>query len=538
VPNPIRWSYAQVRAYAYIAYERVDVVGFQVDYELNGIPRAAIRLPLGRNSQTNDVATIHTIAAKLTEQQPVQIFCSFRNAAKSDKSVRTLGVPDKDFLLFDGFTSGGGYVRNNQGVAQYMVTCNSWLTQLNQGSIFSQSSHVANPAHYAYGALTIGAADSGSLDWTVLTEASRYVTSATLGKDVWGAAFFPWLTRLASQDGVWIVEKLLLGAGSNAAAQLALSRMAPGYGGAPYQPLQFDPKLSLNDDIATMIQNDVGMLTHDPEVLGNQTMWDTLVGRFASDYLFSIVPRVSDALVVPFTPGNRGAGGKAFETILSQEYTGVQADTASRRPLRAYGILSSLFSRTGYELPGQQPGPATMGVGGWYDTFKSGTVMIQSGPRWTGALLAPMLAPTPGVIGCAVAPGAGDPNDQNNKIPANARVAKSFLNAYAQARYAQEILQGRYGVVTGPFRVDIAPGSLVELEGASDVFSAADSDQLGLPYFGEVLRVSFAMDANAPMCGTAFHIGYLRSEAENNSDLTSVAKHPLYSQTFQGCALF
>ena len=78
--------------------------------------------------------------------------------------------------------------------------------------------------------------------------------------------------------------------------------------------------------------------------------------------------------------------------------------------------------------------------------------------------------------------------------------------------------------------------SLVRIEGASDAF-IADQDGLGLPYLGEVLRVSLSIDAEASLAGAAFHVGYIRTANENGDDKTSVAEHPLFQQTFQGAPL-
>ncbi len=537
-----RWSYYRFSAWAVIDGQTVDVVGFQVDFELNSIPRAAVRLPLGRSTKDNSAAAIHSLAASLTEQRPVQVWLNFEPADSSDPGVRALGIPEGEFKIFDGFTAGGSYVRNGAGVAQYMVQCNHWLVKLNQGSAFSESSHPGNPAHYSYGALMPSGGDAGGLNWTVLSEAHKFITQGNLSSDVWGSALYPWLQNLASKDGFWIVEQGLKGDGGNSQAKEALDRI--GAGGKCYVASKLRGTLSVDVDIANEIANDVSLLTYDPGFVAHQTMWDILVGKFCADYLLAVVPRVDDAVVVPYIPCGRGKGGRAFERILAQEYVGIQLDAASRRPLRAYGILSSLVTRSGADgFADDAPPDQKMGVGGWYDTEKNGAVIIQAGPRWMGAILSPARysdAASGGnlkEIGNAQFPGAGAKNNARDDAKGRAvDKIKPLLNAYAKARYAQEILQGRYGVISGAFRVDIAPGSLVEIEGASEQF-IADQDQFGLGYFGEVLRVSFMADAEAGALGTAFHVGFIRSADENADDRTSVDGHPLYEETFEGCAL-
>lgn len=543
--TPARWSYAKVQAWAVIGGTTVDIVGVQVDFELNSIPRATIRIPLGRSTKTDAISPIHKLVGSLVEQTPVQVFARFTGVAKSDDGVRALNIPDGPFRIFDGLSAGGGYVRNNAGVAQYLLTCNHWLVQLGQASAFSDSSHPSNPSSYSYGALMRSGADTGGLDWTVLTQASKFATPSLLAADVWGKSLLPWFRSLAAKDGFWINEQPLAnlkGDATNSQAKAALDRM--GAGGKCYVPLKLRTTLSIDVDVATEVSNDIALLTNDPEFVAHQTLWDILVGKFAPDYLMAVVPRVDDALVVPYVPCNRGKDGKAFEKILAGEYVGIQLDAGSRRPLRAYGILSSLATRSGADgFPDDGPPDSKMGAGGWYDAKKGGSVIIGQGPRWMGAILSPSRysdASSGGSLkpaGSATFPGAGAAGAAREGGAKRAvSTIKPLLNAYAQARYAQEILQGRYGVVSGPFRVDIAPGSLVEVEGAAEQF-IADLDSFGQPIFGEVLRCSLLIDAEASAAGTAFHIGYVRTGAENASDNTSVAAHPLYESTFQGCTL-
>ncbi len=547
-----KWAHFIPRAWAVIDGVMVDVVGFQIDHELNAIPRASIYLPLGRSTTTGMTSTIHDIAQSLVEQKPVQIWCQMTPTSTSDKSVRGLGLPTGPFKLFDGLTAGSGYVRNNQGVAQYQVTCNHALVRLNQASAFSDSSHPGNPARYSYGALMAGASDTGvvnqapvtneGLNWTSLGLSHAYINQANIAKDLWGSSLYPWFQALTSRDGMWVVEQgagNLKGDQTNAQAAQALALLKPS--GKWYKPLQFKTTLAVDVDIATEIANDVSASTFDPSFLAQQTLWDMLIGSFATDYCFAVVPRVSDALVVPYIPGNRGTSGKPFQTIRAEEYVGIQIDAVSRRPLRAYGILSGISVRSGANLTGEAVGTAAMGVGGWYDAKKDGTVMIQGGPRWMNEIISPSsyAAESSGgnlkPVANAANPGAGAANQAADNMVARIPVIKHFLDSYAQYRYAQEVLQGRYGIVSGPLRVDIAPGSLVQIEGASESFIA--SDQLAANYFGEVLRVSLIFNAETPTIGTAFHIGYVRNPAENASDDTSVAAHPLYQTTFQGAPL-
>jgi hypothetical protein len=90
-------------------------------------------------------------------------------------------------------------------------------------------------------------------------------------------------------------------------------------------------------------------------------------------------------------------------------------------------------------------------------------------------------------------------------------------------------------VCSCPFRLDIAPGSTIKVENEGEQFIA--SDPLAAPFYAHVVRVSLGVDGEQPSIGTSFHLSHIRSEAENGDDRTSVLKHPLYQETFSGCAL-
>jgi hypothetical protein len=529
-----RWAYYRPRAWAVIDGVETDVAAVQVDYGLNTVPQCRIDLPTGRSGATGAPAAIHQIAANLTEQTPIQVYARMNPRAGSGADVRGLGLPTGDFLLFEGLTSGGGHSRGTQA-SRYSISANGWPVRLNQASAFSDSSHPGNPARYSYGALMPDGSDTGGLDWTVLTRATTFVTPGNLASDVWGQALYPWLHALTEKDGFWVVEQNAKGEKTNKQAQETLQRLKPG--GRWYQALKPAGTLSIDVDVAAAIARDIARSTHDPGFAANQTLWDILVGTFAADYLFAVVVRPADGLVIPYIPGRRG---HPYETIRTDEHDHAENQLLMPRPLRAFGILSGLATRSG--ASGFDDDVASFGVGGWYDVAKDGAVMIGQAPRWMSAVMSPARwsAKSTGAdltaIATAAHPDAGAANASREEAKGRAKgTIKSLLDAYAQARFAQQVLQGRYIVVSGAFRVDVAPGSLVQVEGIGERF--APGDALALAHYGEVLRVSLAIDAETPRIGTALHIGNARTAVEQDDDRTSVPGHPLYADTWSGCPL-
>ncbi len=539
MPGLARWAYYRPHAYAVIDGVEFDVVKLVVNYELNSISSGTLMLPVGRRLTDDGVAAIHDAVGRLGERVPVQVYASFDAADRSDETVSALGLPDGPFLLFDGLAVFGHYDRSAMN-AVYNLSLVHWAALLGEGSCFSYSSHPTNPAQYSFGAVLPQSDDAGTKpNWTVLTQASEAVNAQSIGEDLWGSALYKWFETLAAQDMFAVWERNLTGDASNTVVKDALERFKPG--GPYYVPLELNQQaVEVDVDLAEAIATDFGRALY-PGQIANQTFWDLLVGRFASDYAFAVVPRVSYGLIVPFLPGYRGNDGKAFADILAAEQTSSESSAVMPRPLRGYGILSGMTSRAGTNMM-PDDGAAITGVGGWYSPpDKKGAVLIGQAPGWLSSILSPSLYAddaSGAFEGCgdALNPGKGKANEARTTAPAKAKRTKSALDAYAKCRYAQEILKGRMAVISGIFRTDVAPGSLVRIEGASERF-LADTDQLGGVSYGQVLRVTLVLDAETPAAGTGLHIGFVRSERENDEDATSMDSHPLYKNAFLGCPL-
>ena len=93
--------------------------------------------------------------------------------------------------------------------------------------------------------------------------------------------------------------------------------------------------------------------------------------------------------------------------------------------------------------------------------------------------------------------------------------------------YMDEFLSGRTGVLVGPLRGDICPGSSIRVQGVADVGD----------WYGTVQGVSFYIDAEEQRALTSFDVAYMRSASENTHNNTSVARHPLYKDTWVGAPL-
>lgn len=142
------------------------------------------------------------------------------------------------------------------------------------------------------------------------------------------------------------------------------------------------------------------------------------------------------------------------------------------------------------------------------------------------------------MIGAAVQSYATNIADVYSKV-------SGLWDRYAQALYVQEKTKGRQATLTGRFRLDIAPGTLVKIETNSPDLNIAPPvcpgslcvDDKERYLYGTVLRISIWGDAQANKTGTSFQIGFIHDEYEEQSSDTTVDRHPVWATAWYGAPL-
>jgi hypothetical protein len=272
----------------------------------------------------------------------------------------------------------------------------------------------------------------------------------------------------------------------------------------------------------------------------NTTLWGKLIGDWAAMYEFAVVPRVEDALIVPFTGGLR----EHWATIGLDDYRPANFNGQSNRVLRALGVVHPVGWQTGAP-PGSGNGDASMsGLAGLFvaSDITDGVVLIKDAPAWLSAAL-------PGANGTPSTGSDGETvstaNDGRDAGVANAAVqlpnimnaARPLLDKYAQQYYAMEALKGRIGELSGKLRFDIAPGSNVAIHTASAKNIRPGADRLARVLYATVVGVTYHVSADPPAAGTAFTLAHIRTTKENKLDATSVKGPPLYQKAWLGASL-
>jgi hypothetical protein len=503
--------------------------------------------------------------------------------------------PVEPIMVFEGYITGMGFSRT-RAKAQLVLHARNWLSDLAYGSCLSAQSHPANPADFLMPAkhLTRTGANVNATAqvsffplWIDL-----FMNELVLQNDFWlgtgGIApgspppgppsgpqgpqgggggsqgtnlqntpsavgskdgLHDWFMRISQEDFLDVDRLSTRGVGAaqggvkkviNDTMRRALLRME---GGRCYVPLKLDVLNNQFSDITACISESLSLITF--KSFGSNTIWNKLITEFCPAYMMAIVPLVEIAYPIPYVPGLR----QCYTTIKGTEYVAIDVSSQMERLLRAVCVLGSRTTNTRgehnlTEKPGAAQGltpPRPQTIGGFFSppNVEEGLIMMKMAPSWLNNIVvsstyAPGTTNRGGTTSNALDPDAGIPPTQQDPFTLRP-VQYDMMTKYAESFYVYEMLKGRTGAVSGKFRLDIAPGSIVKVEGPREPFIV--QDELGDDFYATVTGVTVALDAQAAIAGTTFQLAHIRTEKENQRPGFSIDRSPLWKDPWNGCSL-
>lgn len=276
------------------------------------------------------------------------------------------------------------------------------------------------------------------------------------------------------------------------------------------------------------------------------SFWELIAGRYQARYSLSLVPMATRALVVPYAPLLSGI----WQLVYASEISQWEDDVSNPLPIRGVILISDRKSTTGVFHVGNPAAgaaaPAFQQMDAVYDSCQPGAFITRGMPNWlSDAYRLPSiyaantlrnmpraLSSVPWVLGpgalAAAAQIAAATNGAANPAAVGAPPASSLTTAarMAKAIYQNERTKTRTAYITGRYRTDIAPGSIVRFELPADKYvRAAVGGNRDTTVVGRVIRVTMSIDAERETAQTAFAVSHLRTEAE-----VDVPTNPLYSE--------
>lgn len=288
--------------------------------------------------------------------------------------------------------------------------------------------------------------------------------------------------------------------------------------------------------------------------LGPATIWDKLVGQYASRFLFALAPMADRAVIMAIEPGLK----RVWQTVYASEVDHWEDSFNTPRRIRGVVLTGDRRSVAGVFAGGNRQAPSARGFDlgtAVYDSCVPGTLIFREAPAWvSNAQLNPagyanlsMSRPRPAANAPTTSPQAADAIDaatrtaaQGAGLATTAPAApssrhQSLMYAYARALYRQEVTRYRSVYFSGRLRIDIGPGSTIDVEAPRDRAVASLLREPTYPmYRGVVLRVTIVIDAENRRAGTGFMLGYVRSPSEAESGPLSADGHPVWSGTTYG----
>lgn len=523
---------------------RHPLQAFSFSYSLNQIPIATCRLNTGLSLRSGDPAPLHSASSEsFSEMNRAEIVANIQGPFNSRAKKRWDDIGE--VVLFEGRVSGVTPALSRPSLS-VEVTLVHWLSDLAFSAALSEQ--VGHGTHSSLALRSIyvsSAAGTETPSFIGNYSLHGFMESTRIEEDLWGSSLHPMLLKLTENDPL-VVESGLAkceitpGTDGNEILRSALKRFDGARDGRTPRSDDYAP-LAIKTDSAAVAESIGSFVTAVVnESMGGRSMWEKLL-ELAGPLGFSIIPMVDHAMVAPVTLGLRSTYAKKLKL---QDVSVIQPERWNVRPIRSSLVLAGRISA----IAGLQAGPESKDsalldrsklVGGCYVPDKGparGLVLVNTAPAWLNNV--PAFSDSPsrssgheaGVPGTASSKAKKDDKlrgGRDGKTPADVlSQAQTLYSTYARYLYVQEILNNRNLLVVCPtLRVDIAPGSSVEIEGPFD------EPLFGGRLFGTVARVTLSVQASLGglQLSTQFRLAGIRRDEENSQDAFSVDAHPLYA---------
>lgn len=518
-----------------------EVVAVSATYGLNDIPTASAVIACGMNMRTMQPSKIHTALNTLKPRMKATI-----DVTIDTPFGRTNKSPSGTHRVFEGYYIGIGIQRSDTN-ANYILHFVHWLDDLNCGSILNGNWYPGMPADMAqtalYGALTNSPGSGLGAPVPMADPFLNLITVPNMESDLWGTVLKPMFEGLSKRNHP-MTQGACVTADDN--SQVVIDGLSKIPDGAPTAiPLAMD--IPTEDEWLVSFNAQSGVSKMMTNGLAYNTVWSKLVGELAASFLFAVSPGATFATVIPFFGGLQiSADETAWRTIRLNDYNYANFNSSQRQLLESINVYYPFISNS--NLSGGREAGAPAGSGFCPPVAKypenasrKGVIMVRELPTWlhnctavTGyaheALFPEIDTHSPGQ-------GSSSPTGQvSTRPPLTVERHKGVARNYCEHWYKTEILNQRYGELSGKLRFDIAPGSMVAIEvppeppPVNPLSGGRDPSHM----YASVTKVSFVINAEQHSAGTSFVLANLRNEAENNDALLTAAKPPMYQQPWYG----
>jgi hypothetical protein len=537
-------------AFARVGGVEVEIESAFIEYKLDKVPTMTMKLTVGRDPETGIASKAFDNIRNARAYVPVEVIFKGDVGDTGDSPRSTPGFPPGvNVRIFLGELVGIGYTSGRQqhgGSAALTVEARGWLGALD-GTVNQIKSVIAKggPARFR----DIANMNVGDSNFNALYDINTAVLLANTDMDLWQEFMLPFFKSIANEPEVW-------GDSPNLSAINALNRMslAP----LPEHRLRFEvssePQLFANWVAAHVGQRAFQLWRH-----SSNTVWSTLLSM-GRDFGYRIVPLVETAAPAPII-GQLGpfGGSFAFKTIEPDEYQQFKIQAPATTLVGRVVLIGGPFMQTDnrsatqkkIKVLGFADASGVFGSGAGDELIKADTY-IRRAPSWLegGFTDGAYASETTGVKNPdqypdAMNPEGGQEPEREPSIDYNAIHNTEIGTRYAKAIAMDMLLGPRRGILSGRFRLDIAPGSTIGIKTFGERFTKSPGEELyGLV---ESVQLHIGTTGGQGFAETKFMVTNLRNKNEHSDAPPggptdpatgfTVPAHPVYNIRYEGSPL-
>lgn len=521
-----------------------------IQSRLNEIPVAIVSVVFGKNFSTenddNAADSLELIEQWAANATAVRIRSQIKEFALDDESPVI-----RDVTMFEGYIMAPSIQFSRQS-ADYTFQIHHWLRDITAGSmlahmaITTQATRSQSPIFQQQAQSMADDPDAFTLD-KFFGFGTGIVEDVV--KDIWGGGFKKILAKFATTLIDEEAARAFQSCSSNFNQPSQALRNAIGRIQGPLQgddiaamsreysgggaPVAFRSTIAESDRsfLADQIVAAVGKRTlHD---FAEADFWDAMLS-FCADYGVVIVPRATDAIVLPLYT-SRDMKDTQPDIIESDEaeisWTGFQ-QSEIRGVLCATADAATNNFMYNLDSTGD---PAIVGCFIASDDIEKGQVRLENPPSWLSVLpdqdakSETVTAKASGSNGVGQVGEASSEKAQELKSYVDDNYA-AILNAYAKMRYITHNLTRRVLSVNCPIRFDIGLGSVVKIRlNASNMTSRVAIPVQNLT--GMVVGVMYTIDRRSKAASTVFHLDSVRNQKQLEDTALVQTEHPFFETT-------
>jgi len=533
-----------VQVRAEIGGQSVPVNSVSVRYSIDRIPEAAITIPVGRSARGDAVHVGAGVFGTLPPFTSMRIYALAEATPAGRDAPRKGGLPQGEFLLFDGYVSAPSMhldVSGGMGSATLRVQGFGRLGGLAGATTLGVGVTLNKPP----GGTDVFMSSFGQNEKNNHLTITDQLMKKGYYRDI-GEAVLELFDDALNVTSVWAHDQ----PGSANAGAAADRAHASLVSGASFDLLKRASQVNqqaFGRMVAETLANVFWGVWSGVDKAGNFSpsaggdLWEVMQ-KLQGVFYFHVVPTAATDYMAPITPN---LGGDPNNLFPAGEYSIIGGgedffEGGGARYMYAYitqvGLAASSFQSSpwndGSSVTGRV-GYANLSLGDEDFVLDGGRIFMCGSPPWlipAGSQAKDTLNPFKGISDAA---GSGGWFSSGKRASEIAMFGSTLGDRVARTILHELVFEHRKLAVAGRLRTDVAPGNIVRVTLPAEGFIGQPGDNLYGMASDVILRIM--TQEGGSLARTEVGISHLRTESEH--ERLTLDEHPVYGETWSGVPL-